>query len=364
VWSVVVGGALAVVGLVGVGAFSASLERVVDEPARWGRTWDLGPLDFTLDEQNAFDPNADPEPAMRAVDRDPAVAASALLERATIRLGDLTTSGMSLERRTGDLEIPVVDGRAPTAPDEVALGVQTMRALHVGIGDEIPADPDPEGDAAPPLRVVGRAVLPPVESNDPGEGALFDAGALTARAAGDVSSGYIVRFTPGADVAAAEARIERAGWDVNTYARPHVPVGIANLRAVRAVPVALAAFFGLLGFVSLGHAVAVSTRRRTHDFAVLRTIGFVPGQVRAAIRWQAIVTVLAGAVVGVPLGIVVGRWVWAIVADGVGVTTEVALPFAQLAAALTAVFFAAVAIAWIPSRLAARRSPAVVLRSD
>ena len=57
-------------------------------------------------------------------------------------------------------------------------------------------------------------------------------------------------------------------------------------------------------------------RRRRRDFAVLKTLGFDRGQVRATVAWQATTLAALGVALGVPLGIVIGDAVWRLIADG------------------------------------------------
>ena len=51
------------------------------------------------------------------------------------------------------------------------------------------------------------------------------------------------------------------------------PQDVLNLRNVRPLPRALAAFLVLLGVAALGHALVTSVRRRRHELAVLRADG-------------------------------------------------------------------------------------------
>ena len=56
-------------------------------------------------------------------------------------------------------------------------------------------------------------------------------------------------------------------------------------------------------------------RRRRHDLAILRAIGFTRRQRALAITWQATLLTIVGLVVGIPLGIACGRLVWRWLAD-------------------------------------------------
>ena len=80
-------------------------------------------------------------------------------------------------------------------------------------------------------------------------------------------------------------------------------------------PRALAGFLVLRGLGALGHVLATAVRRRRHDLAVLRAMGFRPLQVAGCVSWQAVTVSLVALLLGIPLGIAVGRWSWRWVAD-------------------------------------------------
>ena len=63
----------------------------------------------------------------------------------------------------------------------------------------------------------------------------------------------------------------------------------------------------------------VSVRDRWHELAILRALGFGDRELRASVRWQACAMMVAGLVVGVPVGIVVGRLAWSAFAEQLGV---------------------------------------------
>ena len=61
--------------------------------------------------------------------------------------------------------------------------------------------------------------------------------------------------------------------------------------------------------VSLGtmtHTLITSVQRRRHDLAVLKTLGFVRGQVAATIAWQATTFAVVALCLGLPLGVAAG----------------------------------------------------------
>jgi ABC-type lipoprotein release transport system permease subunit len=86
--------------------------------------------------------------------------------------------------------------------------------------------------------------------------------------------------------------------------------------------------------------------------------------VRATVVWQATALSVAGLAVGVPLGLVAGRTVWRLVADGLGVSTSATLPVLGVLATIGGAVALANLTAALPARAAARTQPAVVLRSE
>ena len=60
----------------------------------------------------------------------------------------------------------------------------------------------------------------------------------------------------------------------------------------------------------LGLTLSAVVHRRARDLALHRVLGFTSGQVGAAMSWQSLLTVAVGLVVGLPLGIAAGRWIW------------------------------------------------------
>jgi putative ABC transport system permease protein len=73
---------------------------------------------------------------------------------------------------------------------------------------------------------------------------------------------------------------------------------------------------------------------------------------------------VAAVAASVPLGVAVGRLVWAQVASGSGVAGDVLVPGGLLAATAVVVGVAAAVLALLPAARAARLSPAAQLRAE
>src|SRR5205085_11772522 len=119
-----------------------------------------------------------------------------------------------------------------------------------------------------------------------------------------------------------------------------------------------------LALVAVGHALVTSVRRRRSEIALLKTIGFGRRQVGATVAWQATTVGVVGLVAGIPLGLLLGRAVWSLVADGLGIATVVVVPALSVVATIAAVLVLLNVLAFFPARTAARTRPAVALRTE
>src|SRR3989442_5046889 len=96
------------------------------------------------------------------------------------------------------------------------------------------------------------------------------------------------------------------------------------------------------------HTLVSSIRRRRRDLAILKTLGFLRGQVSAAVAWQATTLVVLALLIGLPLGIAAGRWGWNVFANQLGVVPQPRGSFLPLLLAIPATLLLADLIALIP----------------
>ena len=101
-----------------------------------------------------------------------------------------------------------------------------------------------------------------------------------------------------------------------------------------ATPALLAAALAAGAIFALGLTLAASVRRRRRDLALLKTLGFTQRQLAAAVAWQASYTAVIGIVIGVPAGIILGRWLWTLFARQIYAVPQPTVPV--LAVALVA----------------------------
>jgi ABC-type lipoprotein release transport system permease subunit len=142
------------------------------------------------------------------------------------------------------------------------------------------------------------------------------------------------------------------------------PAEIENYRAIGILPNLLALALALGAVVALGLTLIASVHRRRRDLALLRTLGFTSRQLLSAVAWQASVAGAIGAIFGVPLGILAGRWLWTLFAENIYAVPYPTVPLiAMLVVALSAMVLANI-VAALPGRSAARTSAAQVLRGE
>jgi len=364
--SSLIGAGVAVLGVVAVVVFGASLQHLHDTPANYGRPWDVGVTDLRAKPAHVNDVCG---PMQTRLERDADIAAVANACTVSVQLDGRAVGAFGISSMRGSIEPTVLAGRAPRSDDEVALGAKTLESLHRRIGDRVTVRTQ---SGAAEFRVVGRVAVPAL--SDPqavADGAVFNGSALNPLTdVDDTSSGYqlLVRFRPGVDQAAAAARIRRMPG-IGAFEEPGVvavaaPLEVERLDQINRMPLFLGIFLAVVGAIAVGHLLVTSVRRRRRDFAVLKSIGFTRRQVLATVSWQATTVAVAGLLVGLVLGIVVGSLMWRAVADRVGVLPAVAIPAGVLAGIAVATIVVVNVIAAVPARSAARTKPAVALRSE
>jgi hypothetical protein len=333
--------------------FGSSLAHVIADPAVAGWAWDLA-----VGSPHDGDISVQTEHKLR---ENPDVAGFAATAMAETQLGGRHVTVVGMQSVLGDITLPVLAGRLPYAPDEIALGGRELRALHKRVGDHITAH---TARGSRDLHIVGQAVVSPDITNE--QVPLGGGGVMTFTGAAALSGGPLPRnvFPVQLRRPADHAAIARLKQQFPGAVLPAVPPPeIRNLQGVSGLPVALALLLTLLAIGTVAHTLVTSVRRRRRELAILKTIGFVARQVRATVAWQA--TAIAGTslAVGLPLGVVAGRSAWSLFATQVAIEpVPVISPLVLLA--IPAIIVVANAVAAIPARAAARTQPATALRTE
>jgi ABC-type lipoprotein release transport system permease subunit len=343
--------AVMVVGVVGALAFGASLDRLVTDRARFGSNYAFAVGDNSdlsaSDLRKALADNRDIDGMM-------------ILSEAEARSGGTTVELIGMERVRGDLAPHMLSGRVPSAPDELALGHNTARQLHLGRGDHLTL----RGSAPQPVTftVVGITIVPTVGGNDGvGEGAVVTSTGLHRLEPEPDANIAAVTLRPGAPANASDRIKSVSGGNVGVEDRPPA---IVNVSRVRGVPLALAALLGAMVLLTMVHVLIVAIQGRRHDVAVLRALGANRRWVARAVHWQA--TVLTGLpiLVGAPLGLLAGSALFRVYVDHMGALPDPAFPFLVLFVTALGLVVLANLAAVVPAYRARQVAPAQLLRDD
>jgi ABC-type lipoprotein release transport system permease subunit len=93
-------------------------------------------------------------------------------------------------------------------------------------------------------------------------------------------------------------------------------------------------------------------------------MGMRPGQIVRSTLWQATTIAVIAGIVGVPLGIIVGRWAWMLLAHALGVFEQPTVPVLVIAAAGILVLATANLVSLVPGWRSAHRHPGIALRTE
>jgi len=369
--SAILGASLAVTVIVATVTFGASLSTLISRPALYGWNWN-----YALFSGFSGDEDLPANITSHLLARDPWVTqfSGAYFSHAVINgQPDLPVIGMAAG---APVQPPVLKGTGLRSAGQVVLGASTMAALHSHIGASVEVGTG--GGRVARLLVVGEATMPAIMGPGMGTGALIDYLLIPPsirNTQGNTIPGPQVFFvrTRGGDSAPALASLAEVTRDINradsdepasgatAVLRPEV---IVNSGSIETVPTVLGAGLAAGAVVALGITLVASVRRRRRDLAIMKTLGLSGRQLATVVAWQATVVALIGAVVGVPLGIVVGRQLWDLFAEGIR-----AIPAPSVPALLVTVIglggtVLANLVAALPGRVAARTPTGVLLRAE
>jgi hypothetical protein len=348
-----IGGTVVVVAtLAGTLTFGVSLRRFVDEPARYGTNFDY-----------MLDTGADELPR-EVIDT---LLAQPVVGELTEYVGGLARSGASTIAVAGSRTVrgallpPLLEGRMPATPDEVALGRRSARDLEVSVGDTIPLTLD---ETSASYVVTGITIPPRLRGNDVvGHGAVMTADGY-ARLDGDAAV-IAAAVALGEDATAADAaRLAETFGVTPDDAAPDRPPAVRNVARVTFVPFLLAIVLALLVVLSIAGSVWGSIRRQSRPCAVLRSLGAEQRWISSTARWQGALWTTLPLVVGIPSGIICGRIVFRRFASGIGGVDHPAVPAVVMSAVVVSVIALAVAVATPASHRARTHAPAVALRAE
>ena len=348
--------AVAVAVLVAVASGASTIREVTANPVRYGAHFDAI--------VGMFDDGEEPQEALWAsVAAHPDVVAAAGTPGSTVMTeqGELYVQAFVPVDGVDAVRPVITDGREPTRGDEIALGALAMRESGVGIGDRITLRPTAGHDGPATFTVVGEAMVTDNYEPRVGAGGVLDPAGL-ARIAPEAIGGVAVRVTDGPGHAAALDRVREA-FEYQ-YTPVVVPTSLQNAERIAGLPVAIGAVTALLAAVTLTHALLVCVRRQRRELAVYKSLGFTRRQVVVAVTTEATVLGVVALAIGIPLGIIVARWGWRVIADGLGLAVEATIPLGVVAGSIIGVLVVANLAAAVPGWRAGRIPAAEALRAE
>jgi hypothetical protein len=352
-----VGAVVAVAAVAAAVTFGSSLGHLAGAPALQGWAGDA----IVGNPRGRFD---SPDREARRLAANPLVGGFSSLAtpvEQSIRVDGVNVVAFGIEPLEGTVLPPTLQGRPVRSANELALGPVTLRRLGREVGDVVELA---ARDRRRRVRIVGTTLLHSQLSNDltMGTGALLTLDGLH-RLVPDVAPNiFLVEYASGADGGTAFQSLRRDFGRI--VLRPLGNEEVENLARVGGLPYVLAGLLALLGVGTIAHTLVSSIRHRRRDLAVLKTLGFVRGQVRATVAWQATGFAALAVVAGIPLGVAAGRWAWVLVNQGLHSLAGPVTPTLAVLAVVPATVLVANLVAALPARAAAATRPAVVLRSE
>jgi hypothetical protein len=384
--SVLSGATLAVVIVTATLTFSSGLHTLVSRPALYGWNWS-----YALSSGNVVPPQA-----LAALNHDPDVAAWAGYHNLSVQIDGLTVPVLLGDNHAA-VAPPVLSGHAVDNNNQIVLGAVTLSLLHKRLGDTVVfsfGSPNTAPLYLPPAKlvIVGTATLPAIggastfadhpsmgtgavlsdhispafihaiQDPDPnlrGPGLVFvrlhngirsDAGLADMNGIANLANKVFA-----ADPNATGDRVEVLGVQ-------H-PAEIVNYQSTGATPFILATGLAASAIVALALTLIASVRRQRRDLALLKTLGFTARQLAATVASQASAIAAIAAVVGVPVGIAIGRQLWILFARNINAVAQPSVPASLILVAAGALILANL-VAAIPARMAARTPAALVLRTE
>ena len=376
--SALAGTVVAVAAVVAAAVFGTSLIALVGTPHQYGQNWnqefdlEFGAIPATL--------------GAKLLSGDPFISEYAAGNYGEVTVGGRVVAAIGLDSVRGAGYLTLLAGQPPSGPNEIALGAQTMRAIHRRLGQTVQVAVDRVSTPGPvverTMRIVGVAVLPGFSRGtfaptDLGTGAVVSASVLSEPFAGThctkdetCYSFFLLRYRSGTSLTAAAARLSALatvlGCPVFSCAvtANQRPGDIKNYAAIRDTPLVLGAVLVLLAVGTLIHVLLTSVHRRRRDLAVLKTLGLVRSQVLRVVACQATALAAAALLIGLPLGVLAGRWAWALFAGSAGVSGQADVPLPLVLLAIPVTLALANLIAAGPGWDAARVRPASILRTE
>lgn len=361
-WTTVALSATALSLLIGGLSFVSALERLTQEPVRYGAGWDLTT-------RNAFgDISTDELQALTADDPDIEGLTGATVNSVLLD-GELNVPVMPILPITADLWPTVIDGTIPRSDDEILVGDDVRLQSPYSPSD------DPTGPVA---TIVGTAVFPSIALAGVDPTRLGQGIAVTWNGYQSIIGGNFEDPLPdmiffdladGVDPQDVIDRYPGGMPDLRPFAATEwltslAPAEVLETDRATGLIWSVIALLGLTVLATLGHTLAGSVRQHRRDYTVLKALGFTKRQVLSSVTWQSTAPVVLALLLALPLGTALGRWWWRTLAHLIGVIDTPVVPVASLLLVAPGALVSSVLVAVRPGLGAARTPAATVLQDE
>ncbi len=368
------GAMLAIVVVVATVVFGSSFTGLVSHPALYGSNWNYELLG------GGGIGDIPQQRAATLLDHDRQVSAWSGYYFAGVAIDGYAVPALGGTPKA-PVAPPILKGHGVDKPGQIVLGVRTLAQLHKVVGDTVSVN---FGNNAPTqLRIVGTATMPAVGivgvtgHLEMGTGAVLDYHLIppSVRNSFDTSplgpNAIFVRFKSNTGTGLARHQVNKIARELSLPTNFGVsvlpvqrPAEILNYRSAGVTPLLLSTSLAVGAVVALGLMLVASVRRRRRDLALLKTLGFTQRQLAATVAWQSSVAVLIGTFVGVPVGIVLGRFLWDAFARAMNAVPSPSVPTLPVVLIALGGLVLANVVAALPGRIAARTSTALVLKAE
>ncbi len=374
VGSALVGAVLAVAALCGAAVFGSSLTHLTTTPVLYGQGFDAW---FSA---NTTGTQAQNEQLLAALQR-PGITAILAGASGAVSIDGALVDALAGQTLRGPYVMTTTSGVAPVAPDQVLLGTKTMHQLGAHLGSTVKVTFPSSGSGPGQSRrftVVGTTVLPPDFNprGGLGTGAIFtlagfvgnrctsgrDGAACISSSVLANNGAFLVRAAPGPQGKAAMAALSRAYASQVNFPQP--PTNLVNFGEAVNFPLILGLIVVLFGVATLLHMLLSSLNRRRREMALLKSLGFVRRQIALSVSWQTTTVATIGIVLGIPLGIAVGRVVWDAFASNIGVDATPVVTVWVIAGIAVGTLVVANVLAVGPALVASRAKAASLLKAE
>jgi ABC-type lipoprotein release transport system permease subunit len=368
-----VGMVLAVAALAATSVFGSSLSNLVATPRLYGSNWQV-------DLQNV--------PSKGLATMLSSLKDNANVTRVTyggqgklVNINGVPVPSVYVRVAKGPMIFSLVDGRHPRGGREIDVGTTSLAVAHAHVGSKARVSViNLSGKTrSQQFTVVGEVAIPPsLDLGGPGDGDVILLSSLESLACESTNtSNPCIR-------AINQKLVTLDSWNIQIgvvsgvagrrvvsqldrkYAKNVVvdtlPTNLVNFGEAVDFPLLLGGTIALFGAAMLSHLLFVSVARRRRQFALLKVLGMFQRQVASTMGWQSMTVSVVGVVLGIPLGVAVGRVVWHIFATELGVVPADVVTLGTLLILVAGIVVVGALLSLIPALLATRVRPADALR--